>query len=140
MATSQAPRTLRIMVYSDDRTVRRAVATALGTRPDATLPELELVEVATGPVAIRTADAGGLDLMILDGEAVPYGGLGLARQFKDEIHRCPPILVLTGRPQDAWLATWSRAEAAVGHPIDPGHLADTVSGLLRRGLPAVVTT
>ena len=65
MPTSQAPRTLRIMVYSDDRTVRRAVATALGTRPDPTLPELELVEVATGPAAIRMADAGGLDLMIL---------------------------------------------------------------------------
>ena len=29
------------------------------------------------------------------------------------------MLVLTGRPEDAWLATWSRADAAVSHPIDP---------------------
>ncbi len=136
MPSPQAPRSLRVMVYSDDLTVRRAVITALGTRPDPDLPELEFVEVATGPVVLRTADAGGLALMILDGEATPTGGLGLTRQLKDEIHRCPPILVLTGRPQDAWLATWSRADAVVGHPIDPGQLAEAVSGLLRTRLPA----
>ena len=138
MPSPQAPRPLRVMVYSDDRTVRSAVLTALGTRPDPDLPMLEFVEVATGPVVLRTADAGGLDLLILDGEATPTGGLGLTRQLKDEIHRCPPILVLTGRPQDAWLATWSRADAVVGHPIDPGQLAEAVSGLLLRRLP--VTT
>ncbi len=136
MPSPQAPRSLRVMVYSDDLTVRRAVVTALGTRPDPDLPDLEFVEVATGPVVVRTADAGGLDLLILDGEATPTGGLGLTRQLKDEIHRCPPILVLTGRPQDAWLATWSRADAVVGHPIDPGQLAEAVSGLLRTRVPA----
>jgi DNA-binding response OmpR family regulator len=136
MSDPQAPETLRVMVYSDDLTVRRAVITALGTRLDMDLPELEFVEVATGPVVVRTADAGGLALMILDGEATPTGGLGLTRQLKDEIHRCPPILVLTGRPQDAWLATWSRADAVVGHPIDPGQLAEAVSGLLRARLQA----
>ena len=136
MPSPQSPRPLRVMVYSDDLTVRRAVITALGTRPDPDLPELEFVEVATGPVVLRTADAGGLALMILDGEATPTGGLGLTRQLKDEIHRCPPILVLTGRPQDAWLATWSRADAVVGHPIDPGQLAEAVSGVLRTRLPA----
>ena len=136
MPSPQAARSLRVMVYSDDLTVRRAVINALGTRPDPELPDLELIEVATGPVVLRTADAGGLDLLILDGEATPTGGLGLARQLKDEIHRCPPILVLTGRPQDAWLATWSRADAVVSHPIDPGQLAQAVSGLLRTRLPA----
>jgi DNA-binding response OmpR family regulator len=136
MPSPQAPHPLRVMVYSDDRTVRRAVINALGTRPDPELPELEFIEVATGPVVLRTADAGGLALMILDGEATPTGGLGLTRQLKDEIHRCPPILVLTGRPQDAWLATWSRADAVVGHPIDPGQLAEAVSGLLHARLQA----
>lgn len=138
MASQQAPRPLTVLVYSDDRNVRRAVITALGTRPDPELPELDLVEVATGPVVIQRADAGGLDLLILDGEATPTGGLGLARQLKDEIYRCPPILVIVGRPQDAWLATWSRADAVVGHPIEPGQLADTVSTMLRRRI-AVAT-
>ena len=48
------------------------------------------------PLCITAMDAGGIDLAILDGEAVP-GGMGLCRQLKDEILRCPPILVLIGR-------------------------------------------
>ena len=71
---------------------------------------------------------------MLDGEAVPAGGLGLCKQLKDEIFECPPILVLTGRPQDAWLAAWSRADAAVPHPLDPVAVAEAVAGLARRRL------
>ena len=44
--------------------------------------------------------------------------------------------MLTGRPQDAWLATWSRADAAVPHPIDPLLLAETVKRLLASRVPA----
>jgi hypothetical protein len=50
------------------------------------------------------------------------------------------VLVLIGRPQDAWLATWSRAEAAVPHPIDPIRLADAVTELLRPRVPAATAT
>jgi DNA-binding response OmpR family regulator len=72
-----------------------------------------------------------IDLFILDGEAVPEGGLGIARQLKDEVFNCPPVMVITGRKADAWLAAWSRAEANVLHPIDPFTLAHTVAELLR---------
>jgi DNA-binding response OmpR family regulator len=130
------PRALRVLVYSDDVDVRQQVILALGRRPHPDLPELTYVEIATEPVVMANMDAGGIDLAILDGEAVPAGGLGIAKQLKDEIYRCPPVLVLTGRPQDAWLATWSRAEAAVPHPIDPVQLADAVIGLLRSRVPA----
>jgi len=58
--------------------------------------------------------------------------MGIARQLKDEIFACPPILVLIGRPQDAWLATWSRADAVVPHPLEPVALARAVAALLRR--------
>jgi hypothetical protein len=57
--------------------------------------------------------------------------MGIARQLKDEIFDCPPLLVLIGRAQDAWLATWSRADAAVLHPIDPMQLAEVVTRLVR---------
>jgi DNA-binding response OmpR family regulator len=130
------PGTLRVLVYSDDVDVRQRVILALGRRVHPDLPELEYVEVATEPVVIQNMDAGGIDLAILDGEAVPAGGMGIAKQLKDEIYQCPPLLVLTGRPQDAWLATWSRADAAVPHPIDPIQLAETVAGLLRSRVPA----
>jgi hypothetical protein len=127
---------LKVLVYSDDVDTRQQVILALGKRPHPDLPELEYVEVATEPVVIQQMDAGGIALAILDGEAVPAGGLGIARQLKDEIYHCPPVLVLTGRVQDNWLATWSRAEAAVSHPLDPIELADTVIRLLRSRVPA----
>ena len=103
---------------------------ALGKRVHPELPELSYIEVATAPMVIRHMDAGGIDLAILDGEATPVGGMGIAKQLKDEIDDCPPMLVLTGRPDDAWLANWSRAEAAVPHPIDPIRLGDAVVSLL----------
>jgi len=130
------PKSLRVLVYSDDVNTRQQVILALGRRVHPDLPELEYVEVATEPVVIANLDAGRIDLAILDGEAVPAGGMGIAKQLKDEIYQCPPLLVLTGRPQDAWLATWSRADAAVPHPIDPIQLAEAVTGLLRSRVPA----
>jgi DNA-binding response OmpR family regulator len=128
---------LKVLVYSDDVNTRQQVILALGRRPHRDLPELTYTEVASEPVVLQHMDSGGVDLAILDGEAVPAGGMGIAKQLKDEIYQCPPVLVLTGRPQDAWLATWSRAEAAVPHPIDPLQLAEAVVGLLRARVPAV---
>jgi DNA-binding response OmpR family regulator len=126
---TQAP--VRVLVYSDNAGTREQVMRALGKRIHPELPELSYLEVATAPIVIAQLDAGGIDLAILDGEATPVGGMGIAKQLKDEITDCPPILVLTGRPDDAWLANWSRAEAAVPHPIDPIRLAEAVVGLLR---------
>ncbi len=128
---------LKVLVYSDDVDTRQQVVLALGRRPHPDLPELEYVEVATEPVVIQQMDSGAIDLAILDGEAAPAGGLGIAKQLKDEIYRCPPLLVLTGRVQDNWLATWSRADAAVAHPLDPIELAEAVIRLLRPRVPAV---
>lgn len=128
---AQTPELLRILVYSDNPRTREQVRLALGKRIHAELPELSYVEIATGPMVIKQMDKGGFDLVILDGEATPVGGMGIAKQLKDEIDHCPPVLVLTGRPDDAWLARWSRAEAAVPHPIDPIRLGDAVVSLLR---------
>ncbi|GAB4007804.1 Rv3143 family two-component system response regulator [Nocardioides ultimimeridianus] len=134
-----SPKPLKVLVYSDDVHTREQVILALGRRPHPDLPELEYVEVATEPVVIQNMDAGHIALAVLDGEAVPAGGMGIAKQLKDELRDCPPLLVLTGRPQDAWLATWSRADAAVPHPIDPLHLAEVVTALLRDRVPATAS-
>jgi DNA-binding response OmpR family regulator len=133
--TANTPK-LRVLVYSDDADVRQQVILGLGRRVHPDLPELEYVEVATEPVVWQQLDAGGIDLAILDGEATPAGGMGIARQMKDEVYQAPPALVLTGRPQDNWLATWSRADGAVSHPLDPIELADAVVRLLRSRVPA----
>ena len=129
--STAAERTLTVLVYSDDPSTRATVVAALGRRPAADLPVVEVVEFATEPALIRRLDAGGVDLAILDGEAVPSGGMGIAKRMKNEIYAAPPVLLLIGRPQDAWLATWSQAEAVIPHPIDPVLLAQAAAALLR---------
>ena len=121
---------LTILLYSSNRLTREDVRLALGRKVASDLPPVSVVEVATQPALVAAMDAGGIDLAILDGEAVP-GGMGLCRQLKDEIVRCPPILVLTGRPNDAWLATRSRADGVVAHPVDSLRLPAAVAQLLR---------
>src|SRR5918998_4138641 len=121
---------LTILLYSSNRLTRENVRLTLGRKIAADLPPVSVVEVATQPAVLTAMDGGGVDLAILDGEAVP-GGIGLCRQLKDEIIRCPPILVLIGRADDAWLATWSRADGVVPHPVDPLRLPAVAAGLLR---------
>ncbi len=127
---------LSILVYSDDSSVRKAVITALGKRLSPEFPENEIHEFATAD-ALRlfaiTENRGNkkdIDLFILDGEATPEGGMGLARQLKDELFNCPPSLLIVARAQDAWLAGWSRADGVVTHPIDPFTLAKSAANLL----------
>ena len=126
-----------IALYSDDSNVRQAVISALGTRVAPDMAEHVIHQFATGPALRLFVDSkkpgtdSPIDLFILDGESVPEGGLGIARQLKDEVFNCPPVLVMTGRKADAWLAAWSRAEADVLHPVDPFTLAHTVADLLR---------
>jgi DNA-binding response OmpR family regulator len=126
--------TMTVLVYSDDVNTRQAVRMALGRRPAPELPRVEIRECATEPAVIAAMDAGGIDVAVLDGEAVPAGGMGICHQLKDEIYHCPPVLVLVGRPQDGWLATWSRADAVVAHPLDPIAVAEAVASLMRRRL------
>ena len=71
-------------------------------------------------------------MLVLDGEASPDRRARAGQQLKNEIFDCPPILVLTGRPQDGWLAAWSQADLAVPHPLDPIALARAVADLGRR--------
>jgi DNA-binding response OmpR family regulator len=122
---------LRVLLYSDHVETREQVMLAVGRRITKDLPPIEWVQMATAGAVISAVDAGGLDLLVLDGEAGKVGGMGLCRQLKDEIYECPPVLVLIGRPQDAWLASWSQAEAVVSRPLDPMVLQQAVADLLR---------
>jgi DNA-binding response OmpR family regulator len=123
---------MKVVVYSHDADVRSRIRLANGRRPAPDVPEAEVIEVATQPALIRLLDRGGADVMVLDGEAQPAGGMGVCRQAKDEVYNCPPVLLIIGRPDDGWLATWSRADAVISHPIDPKALAQALAGLMRQ--------
>lgn len=133
-AVQATEETMTVLLYSDDASTRESVRLAVGRRPAPGLPRVSWHECATHAAVVSALDAGGIDIVILDGEASPSGGLGLCRQLKSEIYRCPPVLVLTGRPQDAWLAAWSLADLAVSHPLDPVAVAEAVAELARRRL------
>jgi CheY-like chemotaxis protein len=133
MATSR----VSILLYSDDSTVRASARSALGSKINPTFAENEFHEFATAAALhayIDARPAGQVaDLIILDAEAVPEGGMGIARALKDEVFQCPPVLLIVARADDAWLAAWSRAEAVVVHPIDPFTFAQTAGSLLTSG-------
>ena len=123
---------MTLLLYSDDARTRSSVKLAVGRRPAADVPRVTWVECATEPAVIARVDKGGLDLILLDGEASPAGGMGICRQLKDEIFHCPPVIVLIGRQDDRWLATWSRADAVIAYPLDPIRVATSVAEMMRR--------
>lgn len=130
--------TTKILVFSHRPEVRETIITAVGRRPAPDLARVEYVEAATIADVLYEADAGTVDLLILDGEAQPTGGMGLSRQLKDEITNCPPIVVAVRRKDDRWLATWSQADAVLVHPLDPLAAAETVAEVLRGSAVPVI--
>lgn len=140
MSSTQAPaghgvaganQVLSVLLYSSNALTRESVRLAVGRRPAPDVPPVTWAECATKDAVVAAVERGGFDLLVLDGESSPAGGMGLCKQLKDEIYNCPPVLVLIGRPQDAWLATWSRADFAVPHPLDPVVVAEAVAHLAR---------
>ncbi|GLY54960.1 hypothetical protein [Lentzea sp. NBRC 102530] len=130
--------TTKILVFSHRPEVRETIITAVGRRPAPDLGRVDYVEAGTIADVLYEADNGTVDLLILDGEAQPTGGMGLSRQLKDEITDCPPIVVAVRRKDDRWLATWSQADAVLVHPLDPLAAAETVAEVLRgSALPVV---
>ena len=128
---------MKVVVYSHDADTRAEMKLAIGRRPAPDVPEAEIVEVATAPALFRLLEAGSVDVMMLDGEAQPAGGMGISRQAKDEIYNCPPVLLIIARADDRWLATWSQADAVVSHPIDPVALARELAALMRSRAAAI---
>jgi DNA-binding response OmpR family regulator len=123
---------LTVLVLSHRPEVREAIIVAVGRRPAPDLGRVTFLEASGIAEVLVAADAGSIDLAILDGEAQPTGGMGVSRQLKNEITDCPPIIVSVRRRDDRWLATWSQADAVLVHPLDPLTAAETVADVLRR--------
>ncbi|PRY34037.1 hypothetical protein [Umezawaea tangerina] len=131
--------TTKILVFSHRPEVRETIITAVGRRPAPDLGKVDYIEAGTIAEVLYEVDNSNADLLILDGEAQPTGGMGLSRQLKNEITECPPIVVAVRRRDDRWLATWSQADAVIVHPLDPLAAAETVAEVLRTtvSLPVV---
>ncbi|GAB2983097.1 hypothetical protein GCM10027212_23530 [Actinotalea caeni] len=130
-STEAAARRATVLLYSDDRATRAEIRTLVGRRASIDTPLIEWVEVATDAMVLELVKKNRFDLLILDGETAKVGGIGLCRTLKTSVYECPPVMVLIARQQDAWLASWSEADAVVAAPFDPIDLQETVAAQLR---------
>ncbi|GAB2601974.1 response regulator transcription factor [Pseudactinotalea suaedae] len=120
-----------VLLYSDDRATRAEIRTLVGRRASIDTPLIDWVEVASPQAVIDTVKRVKFDLLVLDGETPKVGGIGMCRTLKTSVYECPPVLLLIARQQDAWLASWSEADAVVAAPLDPVELQETVATQLR---------
>jgi DNA-binding response OmpR family regulator len=131
VARAAAPaRTYTVLLYSDRPAVRDRIRQAIGVHPAAGMT-VKFVEAATYDECIAIVDSTDVSLLVLDGEAQPAGGLGIARQLRDEVDDCPPIAVVIARTADRWLAAYAKVDATLVHPLDPMTTGRTVADLLR---------
>jgi DNA-binding response OmpR family regulator len=119
-----------VLLYSDDIAVRDKIRLAVGPRPAADL-SIEYADASTWEECRDLLDKYEIDLMILDGEASPAGGIGLARQTKDEYADPPPVCVVIARAADRWLAAYAQVDATMVYPLDPVTTGQTVARMLR---------
>lgn len=120
---------MRILVVSEDPDERSRATSALALIDDA-----EVDEATTASAASLLAHGTDYDVLVVDGDLAPKGGfswlyeLHLAADLANRV--APPAIVLTSRPQDAWLADWARAEAVLRKPVDSFALVARVRGLV----------
>jgi DNA-binding response OmpR family regulator len=119
-----------VLLYSNDAAVRDRIRLAIGPRPAADL-RIEFVDATTWEECRRLLDEYEIDLMVLDGEAAPAGGLGIARQTKDEYADPPPTCVVIARAADRWLAAFAQVDYTLVYPLDPVTTGQAVAGMLR---------
>jgi DNA-binding response OmpR family regulator len=123
--------TQTVLIYSDRAEIRERMRLAVGTHPAPDLT-VQFVAAANHRECLSLLDNYEIDLLLLDGEAQPAGGMAVARQLRDERDDCPPICVVIARAADRWLAAYSQADATLLHPLDPVTTGQTIAGLLQR--------
>jgi len=128
-----------LALYASDSDLREQVRLALGDRLADDLPTVDVEEFATPAALMAALDKTAYDCVVLDAEAVPEGGMGLAYRIKDEIKEPPPTVVIVARQVDAWLATWSRADGVTSSPIDPLTLPTVVAEVVRANQAGTLT-
>lgn len=98
-------------------------------------PDLEILEVATGPAVRAAVAAQPIDLAILDLQIGAMGAMAICLDLRHEesYGAAPhvPVLMLLDRRPDVFLARRSGAEGFVVKPLDPLRVRRAVRALLR---------
>ena len=113
-----------LVVCENERDLLRVVS-GLHARPG-----IEVEQVRSAAEAHRRMDAGGVDVLVIDGDMRPEGGYSLLFEERGagvlRGEPTPPAVILVEREQDRWLAQWAGAQETMLKPVDPFGLADLV--------------
>ena len=133
-------RNLRILVVDDEPDILETLEFSLARRG------FDVATAADGLEGLEKAKRTPPDFMILDVMLPGCNGYEVSRMLKEWMENDPqattfPIMLLTARKvesrdREKFIATWSRADAAVPHPLDPIRLAEVVVELLSSRVPA----
>ena len=127
-----------LLVYSNRPEVRERIITAIGHRPAPDVGRVDYLECSAVHEVMTATQGREADVLILDGEAQPTGGIGVSRQIHMEAEVVPPVILVVRRADDRWLATWGGADEILVHPLDPVTAAECVAGVLRRRAAGLV--
>ena len=122
---------VKVLVFSDNSSTRQAVITGVGFKASKDTAPIEWLEAATAFGVFELVDSHDIAVLVLDGETQKEGGMSVAKELANTRENLPPILMLTARPQDQWLATWAGASRIVSAPLDPQALQENLAELLR---------
>jgi CheY-like chemotaxis protein len=120
-----------ILVASDAPTVRHEVASVTEG------PEVQVVQVTSGPAVVEAVQADPPDLVVVDMQMGNMGGMAvclelrLEESYQDIPH--VPVLMLLDRRPDVFLARRSGAEGWLVKPLDPLRLRRAAAALLDGG-------
>lgn len=111
--------TVDVVLYSADSAKRRAVIEGIGLRPGKGQPRINWIETATSAGTIMAVEENEPKIVVLDAESPKIGGMAVAQEIRNQLDTQPLFVLLTARPMDQWLATWSGASYTVEAPYDP---------------------
>ncbi|WP_099331931.1 hypothetical protein [Actinomyces minihominis] len=122
-----------VLIYSANSETRQAVIEGTGVRPGRDSARLNWIETATAAGALKAVADHQPPIVVLDAETPKVGGMAVAQDIRNELELPvqPVVILLTARPQDHWLATWSGAAFTIQAPYDPLELQETMVEALK---------
>jgi DNA-binding response OmpR family regulator len=130
---------VKALVISPDEDVREHLRVALQSAERRIGGRWEYLEASDGLAGLRVAWRELPDVVVADEIASRAGAFAVARDLRGAVEPFPgAIVIVLARPEDAWLARWSGADAWIQRPIDPFALADAVVEAVERRNPQEV--
>jgi DNA-binding response OmpR family regulator len=122
---------VEVLLVSPDPESRDMMALAARSIERSIGTELRFRAAANGELGIKAALRDRPEIVVADEIASRAGAFALAKALRDDAEPFTgAIVILLERKHDAWLASWSGANAWFVKPVDPFELADRLLELV----------